>query len=337
MKDKHADTRGDSADADQITVRLSSGMSFVIRRVLIPEIIATLIPALTGYKWEETEEGWVFYREENGNGYLITRNDALSFLRNQFTNATDELNALDPIERQFCFDLDRFRKVEKKLEMAFWKKLRKNQPDLYVRLVKSVIGEPDQQEIIESVEKDLRIHSRGWENMESIKSIDESRLTIGIASGVGAESIRTTRISNWRRYDRAVKQLIAKESPYSAAVKKRLQREHKEMHEMTDHEKEALKALKKNLATAYTQTLPTLDVPEDAGKSEAMKLADFLNPLILNIVNELLSPGMSKKKSFILTDKILHILLPRFWQKPDDYSYDRVRQRYTYWSKKNSK
>jgi hypothetical protein len=331
-KQKRRGIRVESGDRALVTC--SSGMSYVIGKATPLGFLQTRSDVWDEWQEEEVEGGgWVLHKKGEKEGYLITNDDFAETLRAFAESAKETLESLDPVQRQFLRDQGKLERVEARLKKPFWKTLRKTSPSLYVALVRSMMRDKRNKTQIEQIEADLSKFGLGWEKLRAVKRLGEGQLALARVSRSIAAEKEKSGSKRWRRYDPAVKHISSSTSPFSEGLKKRLQKEHLRVKSMTPFERSVAESFQDNVEVAVRQILGgdirhvNTRLPWDAIVSCVISI------VIVRMVDELLAVGFSKRRSCAVADRILRVMLPAYWPEPNEFSPDRVRRRYYYWSK----
>lgn len=328
-------------ESSSIVYDLPGGFQMVMRHLstvadqINPlDLFGPRAPEWEGWNSEYQKGGWVLHKP--GCKEAVFLDEALIvglvwILKERMTKLGENL---DPLQRRFFARLEELDKIKSGLQKPFWSALLKSKSEICVRLIKSIMYDPAHQSLIEDVQDNLEEQGLGWEQIETLHRIDERNLD-WLEWGLRRPGeVRSALRKRWRRYDRSAKQILSREAPFSDAVKKRLRKEHERLKIPVGFDKQSIQVAEENVKTAVKKLMGNSRLAQKTDLSMPSTATKVWNIFIVQLVAELESAGFSKRKSFDLTDKILHVLCPRYWPEPDGYSAARVRLRFYYWSRK---
>jgi hypothetical protein len=191
------------------------------------------------------------------------------------------------------------------------------------------------QELAEDIESELNIYSLSWSNLKSLRHIEADFITEAKAHDRDAMHYDKLRQRIQKKHEECAGFITSEDCLFSKELKRRLLKEFDEFKKWIEqYNKKTVTAMEERADDAFLKL---------AGEEKKLLAQDVVprprrsagfNALILPLVEELMLAGFSKKESCEVTDRILKVLFPFYWPDVDEYSFNRVRQRYEYWLKK---
>ncbi len=190
--------------------------------------------------------------------------------------------------------------------------------DLHLRLAESVLKEPGNKQRIERVEADLRKHGLGWNQLNSIREVDEGRLMRAEYYLLKADELDRKR-NNKLKSLRPPLKFVGSADAFAKVEK------WQKLHSMSS-------------ASLRAQATPLLH--KMAGRRSDLLCRRGTNKptvhglfiaILVQLVDELQDAKFSEYKSLKLTDDILHALFPWRWTC-QRYALN-VKEAYRYYTK----
>lgn len=320
-------------ELERHTVTLLDGSSFSLEPLGLLDALVKF--SGTWSKWELTRirEGWIVFKRRGKRAYLIN-GETWKWVLRIWASEREAFERTDSGLPRSSTRAATFRRLDKKLKKGFWKQLRGASPDVYVNFARGAILDPSHSGRAEKLEGHLNKYGTSWGSLKAVRSIDETAIDDawfhqGLAAGA-----RGPLTKRWKKYDSAVKLIVSAGPAFSERVKKGLLKEHKALKSPTAVRRQIMRDFPKSVGAALRRLLGANAKYVNKELPPLALVSRILSVLIVQLVDELRSVGMSKNMSFGLADEILHLLCPRYWSSPDEYSADRVRRRYRYWSQK---
>jgi hypothetical protein len=226
------------------------------------------------------------------------------------------------------------RKMEPRLQGEAWKRMKKAAPNLYKLVVINVWVNRYLKELVEDVENSLKERKLSWVKLEALKHIDSDLVTAASGHESEAREMDKLRRRVQRKHEECGEFIRSRDCLFSKDLKRQVERELKNFKRwLEEFEKRTAGAAKQRANEALEKLAGKQKKILKQEVTTRFRQSAVFNALIVSLVDELMSAGFSKKESYEITDWILKALYPFYWRDVDEYSFNRVRQRYEYWLK----